>query len=97
MLTENTITKLQEMRLSTMANAFKEQLSEPNISELSFEDRFGLLVDKEYPLLFIPFGQPASHRRMWRLLCDVQYSVKIAVMFVTFIMPKILDISSIQR
>ena len=45
MLTENTITKLQEMRLSTMANAFKEQLSEPNISELSFEDRFGLLVD----------------------------------------------------
>lgn len=48
MLTENTITKLQEMRLSTMANAFKEQLSDPNISELSFEDRFGLLVDKEW-------------------------------------------------
>ena len=48
MLTENTITKLQEMRLSTMANAFKEQLADPNISELSFEDRFGLLVDKEW-------------------------------------------------
>ncbi|WP_297958095.1 ATP-binding protein, partial [uncultured Ruminococcus sp.] len=48
MLTENTITKLQEMRLSTMANAFREQLSDPNISELSFEDRFGLLVDKEW-------------------------------------------------
>lgn len=48
MLTENTITKLQEMRLSTMAAAFKEQLSDPNISELSFEDRFGLIVDKEW-------------------------------------------------
>ena len=48
MLTENTINKFQEMRLSTMANAFREQLSDPNISELSFEDRFGLLVDKEW-------------------------------------------------
>ena len=48
MLTENTITKLQEMRLSTMAAAFKEQLTDQNIAELSFEDRFGLLVDKEW-------------------------------------------------
>ena len=48
MLTENTITKLQEMRMSVMANAFREQLTDPNISNLSFEDRFGLLVDKEW-------------------------------------------------
>lgn len=48
MLTENTITKLREMRLGTMADAFKEQLTVPNIAELSFEDRFGLLVDKEW-------------------------------------------------
>lgn len=47
MLTENTITKLQEMRLSAMAAAFKEQLTDSNIAELSFEDRFGLLVNKE--------------------------------------------------
>ena len=48
MLTENTITKLREMRLGTMADAFKEQLTDPNIAELSFEDRFGLLVDREW-------------------------------------------------
>lgn len=36
MLTENTITKLREMRLGTMADAFKEQLTDPNIAELSF-------------------------------------------------------------
>lgn len=47
MLTENTITKLREMRLGTMADAFKEQLTVPNIAELSFENRFGLLVYKE--------------------------------------------------
>ena len=48
MLTEKTITKLQEMRLSVMAGAFKEQLQDPNMAELSFEDRFSLLVDKEW-------------------------------------------------
>ncbi len=31
-----------------MAAAFKEQLTDPKIAELSFEDRFGLLVDKEW-------------------------------------------------
>lgn len=35
MLTENTVNKLQEMKLSSMAKAFKEQLSDPNIAELS--------------------------------------------------------------
>lgn len=48
MLTENTVTKLQEMRLSAMAKAFTEQLSDSNITGLSFEDRFGLLVDREW-------------------------------------------------
>ena len=47
MLTENTITKLQQMRLSAMANAFREQQLDPNMVSLSFEDRFGLLVDQD--------------------------------------------------
>ena len=48
MLIETTVNKLQEMRLSSMARAFKEQLADPNIASLSFEDRFGLLVDHEW-------------------------------------------------
>lgn len=48
MLTETTVKKLNEMKLTTMARAFNEQLVTPNISELSFEDRFGLLVDQEW-------------------------------------------------
>lgn len=48
MLTENTVNKLNEMRLSTMANAFKDQMTDPSISTLPFEDRFGLLVDQEW-------------------------------------------------
>ena len=48
MLTENTVTKLQEMKLTAMARAFKEQLTDPNINGLAFEDRFCLLVDQEW-------------------------------------------------
>ena len=36
------------MRLTAMAKAFKDQLTDPNISKMSFEDRFGLLVDQEW-------------------------------------------------
>lgn len=48
MLIETTVNKLQEMRLSSMARAFKGQLSDSNMASLSFEDRFGLLVDHEW-------------------------------------------------
>lgn len=48
MLTESTVTKLQEMKLTAMARVFKEQLTDPNINGLAFEDRFGLLVDQEW-------------------------------------------------
>ena len=48
MLTENTVNKLQEMKLSVMARAFKDQLTDSNRVGLSFEDRFGLLVDTEW-------------------------------------------------
>lgn len=48
MLTENTVTKLREMHLSVMASAFKEQLTASQFQSMSFEDRFGLIVDKEW-------------------------------------------------
>ena len=36
------------MKLSVMAIHFKEQLSDSAVSELSFEERFGMLVDVEW-------------------------------------------------
>jgi DNA replication protein DnaC len=45
---EVTIDKLISMRLSTMADAYRNQLQDASLSELSFADRFGLLVDIEY-------------------------------------------------
>lgn len=43
-----TIEKLSQMKLHAMATAFREQLEHPSMSGLSFEDRFGMLVDQEW-------------------------------------------------
>lgn len=48
MLNDNTTNKLHEMHLSVMARAFKDQLSDSKYQTMSFEDRFGLLVDTEW-------------------------------------------------
>jgi DNA replication protein DnaC len=48
MLNEQTIEKLTELRLRPMAKAFREQLGDPAMNGLSFEDRFGLIVDRQY-------------------------------------------------
>ncbi len=48
MTNQSTIDKLIEMRLSAMADAFRNQLSDPKYKDVLFEDRFGMLVDTEY-------------------------------------------------
>ena len=48
MTNQSTIDKLIEMRLSSMADAFRIQMNDTTMKEVSFEDRFGMLVDVEY-------------------------------------------------
>ncbi len=49
MTNQTTVDKLHAMRLGTMAHAFELQLQDLNsFGNLSFEDRFGMLVDKEW-------------------------------------------------
>lgn len=48
MLTETTVSKLREMRLSIMANVLKGQLADPQFQNMVFEDRMGLIVDAEW-------------------------------------------------
>lgn len=50
MVNMTTVTKLQEMKLSTMASAFQEQMENPNFQNLSFEERVGLMVDQEWTI-----------------------------------------------
>lgn len=48
MPTESTITKLQDMRLMTMVEMYHRQMRNSQFHELSFDDRFNLLVDSEW-------------------------------------------------
>ncbi|ABO48851.1 IstB domain protein ATP-binding protein [Desulforamulus reducens MI-1] len=48
MTNENTISKLNDMRLTAMAETYRKQLHDTDYRELSFEDRFSLLVDVEW-------------------------------------------------
>ena len=48
MVNEATISKLHDMKLSAMAEAYRQQLTESALSSLSFSDRFGMLVDHEW-------------------------------------------------
>src|SRR5499425_2863586 len=47
MLTQPTLDKLQTLRLAGMYQALLEQMQMPEIAALSFEERLGLLVDRE--------------------------------------------------
>ena len=47
MLYQPTLTTLKALKLPGMAAAFEEQLVQPVTQSLSFEDRFGLIVDRE--------------------------------------------------
>jgi len=48
MLNQQTTEKLYVMRLRGMAEAFTQQLEEPQTGGLSFEERFALLVDRQW-------------------------------------------------
>ena len=56
MLTNHTLDRLHAMKLSGMADAFRQHLEQPSTHELAFSERFALLVDAE-----------ATHRENKRL------------------------------
>src|SRR3989338_7516734 len=47
MLTEQTLTKLRTMKLPGMAQAYQDQLGLPDVFSMSFDERFGLVIDRE--------------------------------------------------
>lgn len=45
---QQSIEKLSRMRLYTMADALEEQLRQPSLQELSFDERIAMLIDREW-------------------------------------------------
>jgi DNA replication protein DnaC len=62
MLNQPTIEKLHSMRLAAMAEAWTEQNKNTKMASLSFDERFGMLVDAEH--------LARDNRRLERLLKD---------------------------
>lgn len=48
MLTQQTLEKLYALKLNGMADAFRQQQQDAGVAELSFEERFALLVDRQW-------------------------------------------------
>jgi DNA replication protein DnaC len=48
MTNEETSRKLTEMKMSAMADSYKEQMNNLDYQDMTFEERFNLLVDHEY-------------------------------------------------
>lgn len=72
MLKEPTMTKLQELRLSAMAEAWTAQQKDPTLGSLSFDERLALLVDIEHT---------ARHnRKLARFLKDAELRIAHAVL-----------------
>ncbi len=70
MLNETTLTKLRDLKLKSMAEGFDEQLSSTNYEHMSFEERFGLLVDAEWTR--------RENSRMDRLFKNATFSISNA-------------------
>ena len=48
MLVQPTLDKLYQMKLGAMADAIRDQQTRPMLADLTFEERLGLLVDREW-------------------------------------------------
>lgn len=89
MLNEQSLEKLYAMRLTGMAEAFAEQLQQPDVGELSFEERFGLLVDRQWIW--------REDRRMKRLLKNAKLRVDACIEDIDYKAPRGVDKSVILR
>jgi len=65
MINQVTIDRLDEMHMSHMANAFRQQLDDPSMDSVSFSDRFGMIVDIEY--------SARKNNRLHRLISNAHF------------------------
>ncbi len=81
------IEKLHQMKIHTMAVAFKEQLDQPNLSSLSFEQRFAMIVDREWAA--------RESKKLHKRLKKAHFRQQASVEDIDFVSPRGLDRSVI--
>lgn len=83
MLVHQTLSKLEEMGLAGMAQAMRQQLEQSQYTELSFEERLGLLVDRE--------AEMREDRRLQLRLRAAKLRQNVSVEEIDFKVPRGLD------
>jgi DNA replication protein DnaC len=80
MLIEQTMEKLYAMKLNGLADCLKEQLQKPDINELTFEERFSLMVDRQWTW--------KEDRRMKRLLQNAGLKINACIEDIDYKTPR---------
>jgi len=83
MLNRQTLDKLSAMKLIGMAQAFADQLNQPDLDRLSFEERFGLLVDRQWTW--------KENNRMERYLKNARMKLNACVEDIDYKTPRGID------
>jgi len=89
MLIQQTLDSLYAMKLNGMADGFKDQMNQPNIQDLSFEERFALLVDRQCTY--------KENRKMKRLLHNAKLKINACIEDIDYKTPRGIDKSVILR
>lgn len=89
MLVQPTLDKLYQMKLGAMAEALREQQNMPAMADLAFEERLGLLVDREW--------DARENRGLTRRLRDAHFKLAACVEDLDFRADRGLDKSVILR
>jgi DNA replication protein DnaC len=89
MLNHPTLDTLVAMKLTGMAKALSEQMALPESQALSFEERLGLLVDREMPV--------RSDRRLTTRLRQAQWRLSASVADIDDRHPRGLDKALLLR
>ncbi len=87
MLNEQTFDQLYAMKLLGMAEGFKEQLAKPSFQDLSFDERFGMLVERQWSW--------KENKRLNRLLKDAKLKLHASVEDIDYRSPRGLEKSVI--
>ena len=88
MLNQQTLDKLQAMKLPGMAAAFADQLNQPDLDRLSFEERFGLIVDRQWTW--------KENNRLQRYLKNAQMKLNACMEDIDYKTPRGIDQSVIM-
>jgi DNA replication protein DnaC len=89
MLIHPTLEKLQALRLTGMLQALSEQMQMPDIGDLGFEERLGLLVDREMT--------ERSDRRLKTRLRQAKFRLQARIEDIDYRHPRGLDKSLILQ